>query len=63
MELFGIHTVNIVEGTRKGMHNTHTGIQNESSLTMIYIAYIDKKWGQNEKWDDNSLQDAKKSPQ
>ena len=33
-----IHTIHIVRGTRKGMHNTQTIIQNGSYLTATYIA-------------------------
>ena len=53
----------IIEGTWKGMHSTQTKIQDESSLTMIYIACIVKKMCQNKKADDNSPQDADKLPQ
>ena len=62
MEEFGIHTIHIVGGTQKCMHNIQTRSQSESNLTTIYILYIVKKWDQNDKGNDNRPQDAEKSP-
>ena len=45
----GIHTIHIVGGNQKGMHNTQTRSQNKSNLTAIYIAYVAPKWDHNEK--------------
>ena len=63
LEEFEIHTIHIVGGTQKGMYNTQSRSKNNSNLTAIYITYIDRKWYQNEKRNENSPQDTKNSPQ
>ena len=42
LEELGIHTIQIMGGIRKGIHITQTRGQNESHLTTIYKAYIDR---------------------
>ena len=58
----GIHTIHIVEGTWKGMHDTQTRILNGLYLTAIYIA---KNWDQNKNGHENENlpRDTEKSPQ
>ena len=63
LEELGIHTIHIVGGTWKFIHSTQTRSQNESNLNAISIAYIAKKWYQNEKGNNNSPQDTDKLPQ
>ena len=58
-----IHTIKIVGGTWKGMHNTQARIQNNSNLTEICLAYIDEKWDQNVKGNNNNPQDKENPPQ
>ena len=56
----GIHTIQIVGGTQKGMHNAQTRIQNKSYLTTIYMA---KNWDQNKNSHENCPRDTEKPPQ
>ena len=59
LEKLGIHTILIVGGTRKVMHNTQRRRQKESNLIAIYISYIVEKWDHNKKGNYNIPQDNK----
>ena len=60
LEKLKIHTIHIVGGTHKVIHNTQTKIQNGLYLTTVYIA---KNWDNNKNGHDNHPQDVEKSLQ
>ena len=55
-----IHKIQIFGGSRKGMQNMQTIIQNKPYFTTIYIA---KNWYQNENGYADRPWDTEKSPQ
>ena len=55
-----IHTIRVIGGTGKGMHDMQTRIKNKSYLTAIYIS---GNWDQKYNSHENHPQDINKSPQ